>query len=245
MSAAIAITRRDLTAGSCGRVRRGAGRRRRRGGCWRSRWCWKASTGRARRRPAGWIGRRCGTGYTATMRRGSPGSRTAGAKRDRGGSTRAMWPNLCHGWRPAPTRWWTGWCAGGGRTFAPGSRTGSGSSCASGRSKDVASLGCRRPPCARESRGPTLPPRNALKKFPRGGSRRAPRGGPRQAAGNIDSGRGQVGQQGTLTRVWAKRGTRPRARREPATSGPTSSARSAPSAAPRRVLSCPSPTPPR
>ena len=100
----IAISaRRDLTAGECGRVRRGAGRRRRRGGCWRSRWCWKASTGRARRRPAGWIGRRCGTGYTATMRRGSPGSRTAGAK-----PTAAARPEPCGrtcvmaGGRPRP-----------------------------------------------------------------------------------------------------------------------------------------------
>ena len=123
---------------------------------------------------------------------GSPGSRTAGAKRDRGGSTRAMWPNLCHGWRPAPTRWWTGWCAGGGRTFAPGSRTGSRSSCTSARSASIslrsATGGCR---CARGIRRPTLRPRNALKKFPRGCSRRAPRGGLRQAAGDLVPGRGQ------------------------------------------------------
>ena len=51
----------------------------------------------------------------------------------------------------------------------------------------------------------------------------------------------RVGQQGTLTRVWARRGTRPRAGATPDTNGPTSSAPSAPSAPPAPPWSCPSP----
>ena len=191
MSAAIAITRLDLTAGE---LRAGAARSREAQAARRmlaialvlegvDRKSAAETCGMDRQTLRDWVHR--------YKRRGSPGSRTAGAKRDRGGSTRAMWPNLCHGWRPAPTRWWTGWCAGGGRTFAPGSRTGSGWSCTSGRwasiSRRSATGGCR---CARGIRRPTLRPRNALKKLPRGGSRRDPGGGPRQAAGDLVPGRG-------------------------------------------------------
>ena len=170
-------------------MRRGAGRRRRRGGCWRSRWCWKASTGRARRRPAGWIGRRCGTGYTATMRRGSPGWRSArGEARPRRLD-------------PSHVAELVSWLEAGPLPVVDGVvrwrrqdlrariwRTGSGSSCTSGpqgQSSDAAgaltAAGSRAP--ARED--PPTRPRNALKKFPRGGTRRAPRGGPRQAAGDL------------------------------------------------------------
>ena len=55
----------------------------------------------------------------------------------------------------------------------------------------------------------------------------------------------RVGQQGTLTRVWAKRGSRPRARATDATSGPICSGRSARSAAPVRRSSCRASTPRR
>ena len=48
----------------------------------------------------------------------------------------------------------------------------------------------------------------------------------------------RVGQQGTLTRVWAKRGSRPRAPRDRRFEGPICSARSVRSAAPVPPSSC-------
>ena len=73
MSAAIAITRRDLTAGE---LRAGAARSREAQASRRMLAIALVLEGVDRKSAAetcGWIGRRCGTGYTATMRRGSPG----------------------------------------------------------------------------------------------------------------------------------------------------------------------------
>ena len=55
-----------------GEKRRGAVIQMRRGGCWRSRWCWRGSPARRRRRAAAWTGRPCATGSIAAMLRGWP-----------------------------------------------------------------------------------------------------------------------------------------------------------------------------
>ena len=103
MSAAIAITRRDLTAGE---LRAGAARSREAQASRRMLAIALVLEGVDRKsaaETAGWIGRRCGTGYTATMRRGSPGSRTAGRS-----ATAAARPEPCGrtcvmaGGRPRP-----------------------------------------------------------------------------------------------------------------------------------------------
>ena len=55
----------------------------------------------------------------------------------------------------------------------------------------------------------------------------------------------RVGQQGTLTRIWARRGARPRAPATPAINGRICSVRSAPHSESRQGWSCPSSTPRR
>jgi hypothetical protein len=62
---------------------------------------------------------------------------------------------------------------------------------------------------------------------------------PRASRSSSVAGRGRIGQQGTLTRVWAERGSRHRRRRTADTVGPTSSAPSARRAAQARVWCCP------
>ena len=104
---------------------------------------------------------------------------------------------------------------------------------------------------------PEVGPRGAggiQKKRPRSRSGGSPGAGTGQAAGNLVSrvshgatigprpmANARVGQQGTLTRVWARRGTRPRAVRDTRSPGPTCSAPSAPHVRSRRASSCPAP----
>jgi hypothetical protein len=102
--------------------------------------------------------------------------------------------------------------------------------------------------CARSTRSPTPKRKRLSKKLRRRGSRRSAGTCPGQAAGGVVSLRGpsgqdeaRVGQQGTLTRIWAARA--PRA--IPATPGPISSAPCAPNVVPPRRWSCPMPTPRR
>src|SRR5690242_10272701 len=56
--------------------------------------------------------------------------------------------------------------------------------------------------------------RRRSKKLRRAGPRGASRARPRQAGRGLVPDEARVGQQGTLTRVWARRGTRPRAPRD-------------------------------
>ena len=75
----------------------------------------------------------------------------------------------------------------------------------------------------------------------RAGPRGASRARPRQAGRGLVLGQARVGQQGTLTRVWARRGTRPASAPRPSPRGLRSArSPSAPSAPP---WSCLTPTP--
>ena len=214
MSRAIAITRRDLTAAG---LRAAAGRTKDARAARRMLAIALVLDGadrRRRRRPAGWTARRSGTGCTATMPRGWPGSRTGGlgaaAAADAGADG-----GLAAGSRPAPIRPGTGWCAGGARTSSAGSRRPSGSRCTSAPWASIwrrsAIAGSR---CVRAIRRPTRGPGGFQKSLRRSGSGGAPRARQGQAARDLVPGRGPVGQQGTLTRIWAKRGSRPRAPRD-------------------------------
>ena len=83
-------------------------------------------------------------------------------------------------------------------------------------------------PCARSTRSRTRRRRWRSNKLPRSGRGSDPGAGTRQAAGDLFQGKpdqktvprtvfpanARVGQQGTLTRIWARRGTRPRAMRD-------------------------------
>src|SRR3954447_8025634 len=84
----------------CGRRRRGRRTPEPRGGCWRSRCCWKAGRESLRRRLAPWIARRCGTGYIATMPLGWPGCTTRRAATGRRLAFQAnKGPRWRNGWR--------------------------------------------------------------------------------------------------------------------------------------------------
>ena len=89
------------------------------------------------------------------------------------------------------------------------------------------------------------PPRRRLKNFPDAVAAALPehaRGKPLEIWFQDEA---RVGQQGTLTRVWRSAAPAPARRGTPATTGPTSSARSAPNAAPPPAWCSPSPTPRR
>lgn len=111
--------------------------------------------------------------------------------------------------------------------------------------KYLAALGYRR--LSVQPRHPKTDPeaQEAFKKLCRGGSSRSSRdceGKPLEVWFQDEA---RVGQQGTLARVWAKRGRVHGRRATPATSGPTFLARSARTGAWPRASSCPSRTPPR
>ena len=117
MSRAIAITRTDLTAGE---LRAAAARSRDAQAARRMLAVALVLEGVDRKTAAETCGmdRQTLQGLGAPLQRG--GARRAreppGRIRGRIGSTPRRWPNWCRGWRPAPTRRRTGWCAGGGRT---------------------------------------------------------------------------------------------------------------------------------
>ena len=131
----------------------------RRGGCWRSRWCWRGPSAGRRPRPAGWTARRCGeaeqetvqwtvsptNGCTATMPKASPGWRTGRCRSGPGGWHPTSWPRLRPGSRLVQIWRGTGWCAGGGVTCSTASRSSSASSCTRAASAtQLAALGFRR-----------------------------------------------------------------------------------------------------
>ena len=177
-------------------------------------WCWRGPRGRKRRGRPAWTGRRSGTGCTATTPRASPACATGPGR----GASRAL-PGA------------RGRIGGGG---------GAGAGPGPGRRRALAS---RRPAGADRGplRGP--PDERTVGKVLAGSASPAWRCGPRPEGGRGGAGgvqksfaelvrealperaRGKpvevwfqdearVGQQGTLTRVWARRGTRPRAPRD-------------------------------
>ena len=190
MAGTIAITRREMTAAELRAASAKAKWRGRRGGCWRSRWCWRGSIARPRRRPAAWTARRCATGCTATTPRGWRGCRTAaagpaaaalgGAEGAAGGAGRGgSRPEVDRvvRWRRIDLQRWIEAEFGvvlHERTVGKLLRS-------------SAIAGCR---CVRTTRRPTRPPRRLLKKLPAGGSRGHPRGSARQAARDLVPGRG-------------------------------------------------------
>src|SRR3954469_22265467 len=186
------------------------------GGCSPWRWCWRGPRGRRRRGTPASTGRRSGTGCTATMPRGprrparpAPVGARAAAHARAGGR------------------------AGGGRGARAGPGAGRGRTLAPGRPAGPDRGPLRGPPARALGRRGAAPARPR----PPVGEAEAPEGG-RGGAGGVQEGfaelvagalpehaRGKpvevwfqdearVGQQGTLTRVWARRGTRPRAPRD-------------------------------
>ena len=142
---------------------------------------------------------------------------------------------------PAPVPVGDGVVAGDGGTCNGGSRIGSGWICTSGRWANTwrrsATGGSR---CARGTLRPIRRRRRLSKKLPRGGSRGDPRGRARQAARDLVPRRGPRRSAGHAHPGSGRSAARARGRRAtPATSGPTSSARSARSAAWPRGLAMP------
>ena len=158
----------------------------------------------------GMDGRRCGTGCIATTRRGWPGCRTTGAGRGRDGSRPSRRASSWPGWRPVPTWPWTGWCAGGG---GPAPRIAARLRGGAARADGGQGPGGARLPAALGAPAPSEDRSGGAGGFQKNFREAVARGVPEDARGKPlevwfqDEAR--VGQQGTLTRVWAKRGTRP------------------------------------
>jgi len=121
-----------------------------------------------------------------------------------------------------------GGCAGAGRTCSAGLPPPSASRCMSAPSASIwRALAIAASRCARSTQRAIRARRQRSRKLPRSGSGGDPRGRAGQAArtlvprvrhgaatGPRPMADARVGQQGTLTRVWARRGTRPRAPRD-------------------------------
>src|SRR6187399_960824 len=200
---------------SCGARRRGAGTRGRRGGCSPWRWCWRGLAG----------------GRGAGGRHGPADPARLGAPLQRGGPRRPARPAPVGAQAAPHARAGSG--AGHRRRAGAGPGPGRRGALAAGRPPGP-DRGPLRGPAARAlGRQGAAPARLQ----PRLGQAAAPEGG-RGGAGGVQKGfaelvaaalpkhaRGKpvevwfldearVGQQGTLTRVWARRGTRPRAPRD-------------------------------
>ena len=183
-------------------------------GCLRSRWCSRARTARGRRRAAAWSGRRSGTGCIATTPRGWRGRGPA--------AIRAAAAVVARAARRA-------YRSGGGGAGGGGRRGGALALCRpAGVIADRFAV-----ELSERSVGRLLNRRGYTRLQPRPASE-GRSGGPGGVQKNFAAAvaaalpeqarvkpleiwfqdEARIGQQGTLTRVWAKRGTRPRAIRD-------------------------------
>lgn len=187
----------------------------RRGGCWRLGWCWTATTAPTPLNNAAWIVKRCATGYIAVTNAvsldcpavfrlaPSPACHPRKRPRWRNGFVKVRrWPNMA-------------WCAGAGSTCPGRSRSGLALTWLSAASATCCAVSASA--ACRHGRGiPAMMPRHRrrTKKFAGLVAEAIPshaQGKPIELWWQDEA---RVGQQGTLTRLWARRGSRPPAPRD-------------------------------
>ena len=180
-------------------------------------------------RSCGWIGRRCVTGCTATTRLGWPACPIDRAVMVRGRGFRPSSRDRSrNGLRTAPTWRETAWCAGAASICRRGSCGSFPSACTSARW-----AGCCGSCHSAHVGAPAAPakPARGAGAFQREFASLMTAAVPAEAAGKpVEvwfSDEARVGRQGTLTRVWARRGSRPRAPATDAIPGPGCSGRCA------------------